>query len=261
MLIQQLRSEQESIESEIKKIQQQIQQLPKGHLICLRNGVYVNWFSSESGQKQYIQRKNRAFAEQLAHKKYLTAHLQDLIQEQKAIHSYLKNYQDDQSYVEKLIHNPLYEDILSNCIKPVSEELRQWMTQEYMTNTSYPERLRYKSITGNVLRSKSEVFIEQALYERGIPYRYECALQLGTIIVYPDFTLRHPSSGKKCYWEHNGRMDDTDYVRKVGWKMETYSRNKIYPDVNLINTYETELCPLNPMDVQQKINWFLERFA
>ena len=59
-----------------------------------------------------------------------------------------------------------------------------------------------------MLRSKSEAMIEQALFYANIPYRYECKLELDNKILYPDFTMLHPETKEKYYWEHMGMMDN-----------------------------------------------------
>ena len=60
------------------------------------------------------------------------------------------------------------------------------------------------------MRSKSEAMIAMSLYVQKIPYRYECELKLGSITLFPDFTIRHPETGEIFYWEHFGMMDKPD---------------------------------------------------
>jgi len=57
------------------------------------------------------------------------------------------------------------------------------------------------------------------LYADNIPFRYECALQLDNITIYPDFTIRHPQTGETIYWEHFGRMDKDDYSKNAFSKL------------------------------------------
>ena len=57
------------------------------------------------------------------------------------------------------------------------------------------------------VRSKSEAFIASSLSDKGIPFRYECAAKIAGTVIYPDFTIRHPLSGKLCLWEHFGLID------------------------------------------------------
>lgn len=155
--------------------------------------------------RTYIPKKKRHLAEQLATKKYLTLLLEDLLQEQNAITLYLEHHNKKFGKAENLLHRmPEYSKLLSGFYKPMSQKLLEWSNPTYERNTKYPEQLIYKSLSGNLVRSKSEAIIDMFLYMNKIPYRYECSLQLGDTIIYPDFTIRHPQTGKLFYWEHFG---------------------------------------------------------
>jgi len=92
------------------------------------------------------------------------------------------------------------------------------------------------------------------LYTNGIPFRYECALELNTSIIYPDFTIRHPHTGKIYYWEHFGRMDDPIYYKNTYSKLLLYTSNNIIPSIQLITTYETQTNPLTIDTIEKTIN-------
>ena len=87
--------------------------------------------------------------------------------------------------------------------------------------------------------------IAMLLHLNAIPYRYECALSLGGVTLFPDFTIRHPGTGALYYWEHFGLMDDPAYAKNAGSKLSLYAANGIIPSVHLITTYETKAYPLN----------------
>lgn len=89
-----------------------------------------------------------------------------------------------------------------------------------------------------------------------IPFRYECKLQLDETIIYPDFIIRHPITGKIYYWEHLGKMDDEVYRHRNSCKLEIYNSNQIYPSLNLILTYETKDCPLDAEYVNTLISHY-----
>ena len=72
----------------ISDIQQQLKQLPHGKLIISHNGENIKWYSSDGHSKKYIPKSDRALAEQLALRKYLTSLLEELLQEKKAIAFY-----------------------------------------------------------------------------------------------------------------------------------------------------------------------------
>ena len=91
------------------------------------------------------------------------------------------------------------------------------------------------------------------LYTNKVPFRYECALQLGETIIYPDFTIKHPKTGQIYYWEHFGRMDDPAYYHKPFHKLQLYTMHEIVPSIQLITTYETKKHPLSIEEVDDII--------
>ena len=91
-----------------------------------------------------------------------------------------------------------------------------------------------------------------ALTQNNIPFRYECALQLGETTIYPDFTIRHPRTGETYYWEHFGMMDNPAYRKSASLKLQNYISNGIIPTIQLITTYETKEKQLD-LDIIEKI--------
>ena len=85
----------------------------------------------------------------------------------------------------------------------------------YDQNPLFPEQRIHKCASGHLVRSKSEAIIDMVLYTNQVPFRYECALTLGKTVIYPDFTIRDPSSGKTYYWEHFGMMDQPSYAART----------------------------------------------
>ena len=85
-----------------------------------------------------------------------------------------------------------------------------------------------------------------------IPFRYECALKLGTKVIHPEFTIRHPKTGKTYYWEHFGMMDVPSYCNNAYSRLKLYSAHGIVPFVQLITTFEIPSEPLSS-DLVEKI--------
>ena len=106
------------------------------------------------------------------------------------------------------------------------------------------------------VRSKSEAMIAMLLHLNAIPYRYECALSLGGVTLFPDFTIRHPGTGALYYWEHFGLMDDPTYAKNAGSKLSLYAANGIIPSVHLITTYETKAYPLSAGMIEHLISYY-----
>lgn len=245
-------SEQAKLNQKINSIKNQLATLPEGNFICSQNGNRYKWYQSDGHKKTYIPKKNRKLAEELAMKRYLSLLLEDLEKEKLAIEFYLRHYSLS-SKAEQLLNNSSeYQKLLSPYFKPMSQELTEWMNELYERNTICPEHLVHKSISGNILRSKSEAMIDMLLYMHHIPFRYECALSLGKTSIFPDFTIRHPKTSEFYYWEHFGMMDDMNYSGKAYSKLHLYNSHGIIPSIQLITTYETKEHPLT-VEVIEKI--------
>lgn len=113
--------------------------------------------------------------------------------------------------------------------------------------------MKHKTITGELVRSKSESIIYMHLYMNQIPFRYEEVMRLGQTNYYPDFTIRHPKTGEIYYWENFGLMDDPAYIQKTYNKLNVYALYGLIPGKRLITTYKTEKDPLSAEEVQELV--------
>lgn len=215
-------AEQARLKEQIKDLEKQLRNYPEGKLICTRNNNRYKWYVSDGHTQTYIPKKNRRYAEQLAAKKYLSS---------------------------------LYEELMQEYLA----ELYNWMHAPYDSNNNFPEQQIHKTLSGNMVRSKSEALIDMALFTNKIPFRYECVLHLGEAVIYPDFTIRHPKTGVIFYWEHFGLMDDPIYCKNACTKLHLYATHNIIPTHQLITTYETKAKPLTSDVIEHIIrNYFIE---
>ena len=156
------------------------------------------------------------------------------------------------SQVDQLFSNKELHSLLKSHFTPTSEELTNWQNEPYTQNINHPEHLIHKSTSGHLLRSKSEAIIDMLLYMNKIPFRYECSLTLNETTLFPDFTIKHPKTGKIYYWEHFGLMDNPSYAQNTYSKLHLYTSNGIIPNIHLITTYETKDHPID-VDTISKI--------
>lgn len=259
LIFKRMQKEYYKLESQISKISEEIEKLPAGKLVCSKNGRYIQWFQSDGHIKKYIRKKNRALLEKLAIKKFLNYHLEDLVNEKRAIEYYLRHHREDVGKAESLLSmNSEYRELLSPYFKTKSKVVQEWLQEPFEQNTQFNENLKLKSMSGNIVRSKSEVMIDTLLHVNKIPFRYECALKLGRKKIYPDFTIMHPKTGKIIYWEHFGKMTDEDYIKKTCAKIQLYSMHGIIPEINLIMTFETPEHPLSTEEVMEKLQKYFD---
>ena len=243
----------------IAKIEEQLQNFPSGNIQCFNNGKYTKWFHVDNGSRNYIPKNDINLARTLSYKQYLLSSLQDLYVDQKALMTSLKCYKNYESKENKFLENENYRNLLKHFKSTSIDDLEAWTREEYPRNTYNPSGLKYQSITGNVLRSKSEMIIDQLLFINGIPYRYECELKLGDSLIYPDFTIRHPKTGEYIYWEHFGMMDSFAYSQKAFTKLQNYCANGYIPSINLITTFETSECPIDAVKVENIISQYFKK--
>lgn len=155
--------------------------------------------------------------------------------------------------VSSELPSELIEDILSDVAEKKAYRHRQFADfvdlLEGYTNTfefhkSVGEHLGidrfsrsriYKTLSGDFVRSKSEVIISNILFQSEIEFKYEEPLfALDGSWRWPDFTLAH--HGKTYYWEHLGMLGDDEYTKKWERKKAWYEQH--FPG-QLITTQET----------------------
>lgn len=257
MIYERMLAERQRLQEEISTLQSQLETFPSGKLICCKSNHYFKWFHSNGSKQTYIPKKERAYAEQLAIKKYLTYLLHDDLCEKQAIDFYLRHHSKSPNRAEQLLNdNSGFHELLKPYFTPLSKELSLWMHSDFETNPSYPDQKLYKTLSGNQVRSKSEALIDMSLYIHKIPFRYESPLHLDEITLYPDFTIRHPYTGDYYYWEHFGLMNDEFYIKNTCSKLQLYSSHGITPSIQLITTYETQEHPLNTEIIEKIINHY-----
>ncbi|MBE5956975.1 MAG: ATPase [Lachnospiraceae bacterium] len=255
----QMLNEKKRLEHKLKTIQKELSALPEGKLICARNGKCIKWYHSDGKIRTLIKKKDRAYAERLAVKKYLTTLSEELICEIRAIDFYLRHHHSSNESLLLLTEKPGYPELLSPYFHTFSEEQAAWVMADYDRNTKYPQHLRHKASSGRMVRSKSEALIDYILTTNKIPFRYECCLELNGTTLYPDFTILHPRTNKIIYWEHFGMMDDDFYSKNVGSKLQLYISNGIIPSIDLIITFETSSQPLDIRTVERIVKeYFLD---
>ena len=256
MMFEKMQKEYFRLEEEANKIRRRLQGMPDGKLVCCSQaGGYQKWYQSDGKKKSYIPKKNRMLAERLALKKFLTAQLEDMENEKRAIAFYLRHHPVEKQAEKLFAQAPFYTELLASSFTPLSQSLSAWMQMPYEKNPYHPELLTYK-IGEVAVRSKSEAMIVTSLLTHQIPFRYECALQLGEKMIFPDFTIRHPQTGEVYYWEHFGLMDNPDYAKNACIKLQLYTSHNIIPSIHLLTTYETKSHPLTPEAIEKLIDYY-----
>lgn len=108
--------------------------------------------------------------------------------------------------------------------------------EEHLINRSdwYEAGKVHQALTGDMVRSKSEVIIANMLHERGVNFWYERPLKAPDGSLYlPDFTLQ--VGGEMYFWEHLGMLSRPEY--KAHWDEKAQWYEKHFPG-KLVTTEE-----------------------
>ena len=136
--------------------------------------------------------------------------------------------------------------------------IRKWLAMPYQPKEfTENDTTEYYTDKGERVRSKSEIIIANMLKTLNIPYKYECPLKIGNILLYPDFTILDVKGRRERYLEHFGMMGDLDYVNNMMLKISTYEKNNIFIGDKLICTFESAKRPLNISTLKNKLSMLL----
>lgn len=143
-----------------------------------------------------------------------------------------------------------FTDLFADVFHDDNADMRPQIVQ---TNSGfYEDRLVHRTARGELVRSKSEVIIANALYYHHLEYVYEPELVLEGIVKRPDFKVVDDDTGEVWYWEHCGLMDDPRYEKRWKDKKAFYQKNGIEEGKNLIVTFD-ENGALDSQEVERLI--------
>lgn len=227
------------LEKQISQLQKEIKAFPVGEICIYNNNGSQRWYLKMPNEKRvYLSQKDRKRAEKLAAKAIAENRLMYLKKELYATKLYLSHAISEEDLLRTIKNAGMYYKIVPPKYYPYDEIEKEWMNAKFESNPYFPEKLTHESASGHFLRSKSEALIDTELFYRGIPFRYECRLDIGRQVVYPDFTFYKASTDEYRYWEHCGMMDDKKYRTSVFEKMGFYTANGYYPDRDIYYSFE-----------------------
>lgn len=132
---------------------------------------------------------------------------------------------------------------VGKCYKNVSDDYERLCllaknNNYYRRDNNYmTDSLINRTLRGDYVRSKSEVFIADVLYMNKINYIYEYSeTEAG---MHPDFYIPDNIRGVPVIWEHFGKLDSPSYVNSCILKLGTYKKSGFLLNRNLIITCES----------------------
>lgn len=269
--------------AQISEIEHRLAELPKDGISCRVNGNRYKYYripvsgdsktanpngndTANPSQKrktrhtfEYLPKSETPLIRQLALHKLLQLRLADLNQEVQAMDAYISRYQRECCQSEHFRTSPGISELLDPLIEESHEQIIEWQNAPFDQSSYRIEDRNVPTLCGINVRSKSEALIANILYERDIPFRYECMQTIGQRTYAPDFTILSPRTGREVIWEHFGMMDSADYLSEYGAKISRYLNSGYLPYRNLITTYETREHPFDVHEANRIVKMMFDR--
>lgn len=249
------------LECDIQQMEKLLASAPEGNLGCYEEKGQLRFYLLKGGRKKYLSKKDNDLINGLILKDYCQLILNRERRKLAAGNAYVEICGDFEDELSEKLNIPEYRAHLQESAKllnlpQTNEELLAWAKEPYEKNPYKPEALIHRALDGTYMRSKSETGIAALLIHHNIPYRYECGLQLKKHVIYPDFLIRHPKTGKLYVWEHFGMIEKYSYRQSMLEKENDYIENGYYPGTNLITTWESKDHPLDLNYADGLINYY-----
>lgn len=251
-LLDELKKEELSLQQILAKIPENKKKLINGSLNISSRGegkspqYYLVQKDDKNGYvRHFLRRKDQQIAIEIAQRDY----------DEKVLIYARKQLAMIQRLIKTCEENNLF-DIYTNLsehrkelIKPRvlsdAEYIKQWLAVTYEKKNFYEGGAEYFTEKGERVRSKSEKIIADMLLRAGIPYRYEYPIILkGYGSIHPDFTVLDVKNRKEIYWEHLGKMGNSEYIDQNLPRINAYMKNGFTYGNGLITTFESTAHPL-----------------
>lgn len=200
----------------------------------------------------YVRKSNTRELKPLAQKLYNTRLKEVVEKERKQIEDCISILKRTDTSAETVL-NSIPEELRSFVDTDIfndEDEVEKWRREVFMGNNPTRIEKQFKTSNGEIVRSKSELIIAEALKMHGVPYLYERPfyhISVGSrkSNLYPDFTCFNRRTGRTYYWEHLGMMDNAEYASKNIRRVIEYSGEGVFPGSELILSFETSEVPLS----------------
>lgn len=256
-ITRELNARYERLNTLTESIEKKLLVLPEGKIRILhkQNSDYYYYVDKDKNDNgTLINSNNLPFVKGVAQRSYLQKVLRAAKNEKKLIDQYMKRYP---SPTVEQIYQTLPEHrrtLVTPVILPDEEYIEQWLNMPYPRKGFDEGAPYYASLNGERVRSKSEAQIADHLKVKGIPYKYECPLIVGTKIFHPDFTILRVSDRTELYYEHLGKMGDRDYAASSISRLNLYAVNGYIPGDRLFTTMESADCPFDVRVLDEMID-------
>ena len=245
------------IQQTVQNTENKLSQMPEGRIIIRKiKGKLYYYHGKDTCKDIYLTKKDAALIKALIQKSYLKEVLKSARRELAALEKIMKLYPDE---LPEEVYDKLPEERKKHAVPVIpgnEKDARKWMDAPYTRKPFKKDAPVFITMRGERVRSKSEMIIADRLYVNGIPYRYECPLKVGNMVIHPDFSMLRVSDGKVIYHEHCGMMDDPGYADEMVSRVNAYNQAGIIQGDRLTFSFESASAPLDVRLIDSLINGY-----
>ena len=231
--------------------------MPEGTIHIAKKGskIYYYQYFGDNSKVEYIKQGDVNLIKALFQKQYVLKLKRTAKKELEAIDFCIK-------HVPKILAEQVFDSLSEERKKYVVPEIEndemfisRWKAEKYepLNMLIDPGEIDPEPERFNGFRSKSEFMIANMLEMNNIPFKYEKPLRLNEHTVYPDFTILDVRNRREIYFEHFGKMDDSEYLDDALAKLTKYNRAGIFQGDRLLVSMETLARPLNIQAVERMV--------
>lgn len=267
LIYERAKNEAKIIENKIKLLKTEYNNFPNGRLECHRRKDSWRWFVVKDNKRQLLRKEDDNIARRLAYKRVIKNEIDTLDGQLKALKKFIEQANPNKILTPAAIRSSKNDEInrLAREYKNAKNiKLNNWMKEAEDDKSFGTIEPTVPTKFGWLVKSKSEAFIANELFDHNLYVRYEPTIFLNdpySGIVRrkrPDFAIWSEKIDAPIYWEHLGMMDKTEYLEDNAKKIELYILNGLIPMENLILTSEREENRIDIQMIETLIEYFFE---
>lgn len=259
MKLEQYKNELSELSKLEKQVEKSLSNAPAGRIRAeMSKGKYPQYYyvddEGNNPKGKYLKKDSIELARACVQKEYDRKVLDAISRRKKELKALenLKKLPSIQSVYTKL--SSAKKSLVSPYVLGDSDYITEWFNKTKPIKNTIPMTSCFTTERGEEVRSKSEKMIADKLFIKGIPYKYEAAIELkGFGMVFPDFTLLNINTREEVYLEHFGMMDNPEYCKKALEKIDLYEQNGIFLGERLFATFESSMKPINLKSIEHLI--------
>lgn len=207
-----------------------------------KNSKKLNYYiKKKSGRRVFVKNEFRSHLEKIQEHRYNETVLKVIEEDLEVLDEMIAKYKS--TSLSDITLPKAYQNESLTVNGFLDEQARKWKAEheayKRLFPVKHPKELVNTMNDGTKVRSKTEMFIGNDFLAIGLVIVYEFPIKLPTgEVIYPDFLIYDPLTGKEYIWEHLGLMDNPRYIEHVKWKLSKYSELGYVIGSNLILSSE-----------------------